>query len=105
MKSKLNNWAAALRVFWGITAALALFSGIIIAYVSENYLWIVYCAVGAASVFITMFALASLLNGVAMLVPDIAVYEAPSAPDKLEEPPAPQEEDKPTPVDPKHPDY
>lgn len=57
MKSKLNNWAAALRVFWGITAALALFSGIIIAYVSENYLWIVYCAVGAASVFITMFAL------------------------------------------------
>ena len=49
MKNKLNNWAAALRVFWGITAALALFSGIIIAYVSENYLWIVYCTVGAAS--------------------------------------------------------
>ena len=47
MKNKLINWAAALRVFWGITAALALFSGIIIAYVSKNYLWIVYCAVGA----------------------------------------------------------
>ena len=105
MKNKLTNWAAALRVFWGITAALALFSGILIAYVSKNYLWIVYCAVGAVSVFITMFALASLLNGVAMLVPDIAVCEAPSAPDKLEEPPAPQEEDKPTPVDPKYPDY
>ena len=105
MKSKLNNWAAALRVFWGITAALALFSGILIAYVSKNYLWIVYCAVGAASVFITMFALASLLNGVAMLVPDIAVYEGPSAPVKQEEPPTPQEDAKPTPVDPKYPDY
>ena len=105
MKSKLNNWAAALRVFWGITAALALFSGIIIAYVSKNFLWIVYCAVGAAAMFITMFALASLLDGVAILVPDTVIYEAPSAPVKPEEPPTPQEDAKPTPVDPKYPDY
>lgn len=101
MKSKLNNWATTVRVFWGIVAGLAALGGIILATLTEDFMWIVYCGLGAAATIITSFALAALLNGVATLTTDDQEDKAPAVPGEAETPAAPASQT----VDPKHSDY
>lgn len=89
MKSKLNNWATTVRVFWGIVAGLAALGGIILATQTGDFMWIVYCGLGAAATIITSFALAALLNGVATLTTDDQEDTEDVAPAEGETPAAP----------------
>ncbi len=88
MKSKLNNWATTVRVFWGIVAGLAALGGIILATQTGDFMWIVYCGLGAAATIITSFALAALLNGVATLTTDEQEETEDVAPAEVETPAA-----------------
>lgn len=101
MRKKLNNWAIAIRICWGIIAVASLITGVVIGAELEDSTWFLYCALGAVVVFITSFAFAALLNGVATVaqdVPEDNTVQEESEPDAAEI--APEKV-----ADPKHPDY